>query len=406
MTGTILAQVINYAFTPILSRIYSVEEMADLNLFFRVSGFIIGFATLRYEMSLPLPKQDYHSFLLYRISLKIAAYTMLLVGIVGGIYTLFQPFTWFNIWFLVFVIVGSFFSVIVNLGTNWAIRTNTFRFISQSRIINALSSNVLRLGFGLIHWGSFGLLLGTTLGYILASLRFIKEYISNKTFFNPVHSKTKQYALVREYKQFPLINMPHSLSDLGRDLAIASLIVLFYGKETFGYYSYTILILNIPIAIIGVAIAQVFYNKASKDINQGKSIYPLVKKSLITLFLISIVPFTILYFFSEKIFVIVFGEQWKMAGVYASILVLYNFFNFLVAPLANLSLILNRQKELFISALVNSIGQVSIIIISYYLLHWQKEQFEKVLWLFSIFQSIMMLVNMVLYLYYSKKGKK
>ncbi|HRO75004.1 MAG TPA: lipopolysaccharide biosynthesis protein [Crocinitomicaceae bacterium] len=406
MTGTVFSQVINYAFTPVLSRIYSVEEMADLNLFFRITGFIIGFATLRYEMSLPLPKHDYHSFLLYRVAVKIAIYTMVLVGIVGLVYIFSQPFSWFNIWFLAFVVIGSIFSIMINLGTNWSIRNNTFHLISQSRIINALSSNVLRLFLGLIHWGSFGLLLGTVVGYVVSSWRFLKEYLNRKNDCQHAHSKAKQYVLVKEYKQFPLINMPHSLSDLGRDLALASLIVLFYGKETFGHYSYTILILNIPIAIIGVAISQAFFNKASKDSNEGKSIYPLVKKGLTSLFLISIIPFTILYFFSEQIFVIVLGEKWRMAGIYASALVLYNFFNFLTAPLGSLALILNRQKEFFISALINSVGQILVVACSFYLLHWENQDFIRVLWLLAVFQSVMMLVNIVLYLHYSKKGKK
>lgn len=406
MTGTILSQIINYAFTPILSRIYTVEQMADLNLFFRISGFIIGFATLRYEMSLPLPKNDSHSFLLYRAAVKIALFTMLLVGLIGGVYILYQPFSWFNVWFLAFVIIGSLFSVMVNLGTNWSIRKSTFSTISQSRIINALSSNLLRLGFGLIHWGSFGLLLGTVVGYIVSSWRFIKEYLSNKRRLNSAFSKPKQLLLIQEYKQFPIINMPHSLSDLGRDLALASLIVLFFGKETFGYYSYAILILNIPIAVVGVAISQVFFNKASQIHNEGRSIFLLVRRSLIYLFFLSIIPFSVLYYFSEQIFVIAFGEQWKMAGIYASVLVFYNFFNFLTAPLANLSLVLNRQKEFFISALINSAGQVFILPITFFLLKWKSADFTNVLWLLTVYQCMMMIINIGLYLFYSKKGKK
>lgn len=406
MTGTVFAQIINYAFTPIIARIFTVEEMADLNLFFRINGFIVGFATLRYEMSLPLPKSDSHSFLLYRISVRIALVTILIVAALGLGYLLLRPFDWFNVWFLSLVLIGSFFLTMTNLGTNWSIRNNTFRQITQSRIVNSLSSNILRTGFGWIHWGSFGLILGTVIGYILSSWAFIREYLSKRAHFQPEYSKRKQYALVKEYKQFPLINMPHSLSDLGRDLLLATLIVWYFGKETFGYYSYAIIILTIPVAFIGVAISQVFYNRASILINEGKSIFPMVRKSLLTLLLLSIIPFTILYLFSEQIFVFVFGSQWRIAGVYSSILVIYNFFNFLVSPLSNLSLVLNRQKEFFISALTNSSGQIIIVLVSYYLLHWGNAKFSKVLWLLTIFQSVMMMINIFLFLRYAKKGRK
>lgn len=406
MTGTILSQVVNYAFTPILSRIYTVEEMADLSIFLRVSAFIIGLATARYEMSLPLPKNDHHSFLLYRVAVKIASYVMIFAGIVGLIYLFFLPFAWFNIWFLLLVLLGSIFVIMTNLGTNWSIRNNTFRLISKSRIINAASSNVFKLGFGFLKMGSIGLLFATVIGYFAASLDFIKEYFKNKNSYKHVYSKSKQRVLMLEYKQFPLVNLPHNMSDLARDLLIASLVVLYFDKEVFGLYSYSILILNIPIALIGTAVSQVFYNKASKMVDDTNALYNLVKKTMISLFLLSIIPFTVLYFFAEDVFVLAFGEQWRMAGTYAAIMIPYNLFNFVVAPMANLSLVLNRQKELFISALINSSGQIAILLLLPLAIGRKVDNFTTVLWVLTLFQASMMIINAFLYLYYSSKGKK
>ena len=406
MTGTIFSQVVNYAFTPILSRIYTVEEMADLSLYLRITAFIIGVATARYEMSLPLPKNDHHSFLLYRISIRIASYVLIAAGIAGVIYTLSQPFQWFNVWFLVLVLIGSIFVVMTNLGTNWSIRNNTFRLISKSRIINAASSNVFKLGFGLLKMGSFGLLLATVIGYFAASLGFIKEYLKNKTAYRHAYSKTKQRVLMLEYKQFPLVNLPHNMSDLGRDLLIASLVILYFDKEVFGLYSYSILILNIPIALIGTAVSQVFYNKASKMVDDTRGLYNLVKKTMISLLLLSIIPFTLLYLFAEDVFVLAFGEQWRMAGTYAAIMIPYNLFNFMVSPMANLSLVLNRQKELFISALTNSGGQILILLLLPLVIGSSLANFTTTLYALTIFQSIMMIINAFLYLHYSSLGKK
>ena len=405
MTGTILSQIVNYAFTPILSRIYTVEEMADLGLYLRISAFIVGIATARFEMTLPLPKNDTHSFLLYRMSVQISLYIMLLVGIIASVYVFIRPFSWFNIWFLLLVISGSAFTVMINLGTNWSIRNNTFHLISRSRIINAFASNALKLGFGFLKFGSIGLLLGTVLGYIASSFQFLKEYLLNRTNYKKFYSKVKQRILILEYKQFPLVNLPHSLSDLGRDLLIASLIVFSFGKEVFGWYSYSVLMLNIPVALIGVAISQVFYNRAAKMVNEGHSVYSLVKKTILTLFLLSVIPFGVLHFFSEQLFMLVLGEKWKMAGTYAEIMVFYNLFNFLVSPMANLSLVLNRQKEFFVSALINSAGQVLILFIFPFLLGNNLEDFTAVLWILTIFQSFMMLVNAFLYLKYSKSER-
>lgn len=404
MSGTLISQAINYGFTPILSRIYSVEEMGDLGLFFRIVAFIVGLSTARYELSLPLPKNNQHSFLLYRISIQIALYVLLCAGIIGVVYILKIGFSWYYFAFLALVILGSLFTVLTNLGTNWAIRMNQFKIISSSRMINALLSNLLKLGLGFLKWGSIGLLIGTVVAYFFSSIQFLKEYLSNKRSFRHVYSKKKQRVLVKEYRHFPMVNLPHSLSDFGRDLLIAFLVVFYFGREAFGHYSFAMLILNVPVGLIGISIGQVFFNKVSKMLNDGETIYPLVVKTMKSLLLISIVPFTILYFFSEDIFSIVLGEKWRLAGTYAKIMVAYNFLNFLVSPLSNLSFVLNRQKEMFISALVNSSGQVLLLFVLP--LIFKEIDFVRILWILTIFQSIMMLINVILYLKYAKHGKK
>ena len=406
LSGTIVSQLLNYIFIPILSRIYSVEEMADLSLFLRISGFIIGVGTARFEYTLPLPKKDSHSFLLYRISVRIAMYVLLIASVVGIGWLFVQPFSWFNVCFVVLVLISSFLCILVNLGTNWSIRNNTFNYISKSRITNSLLSNLFKLSFAYLKMGSLGLLLGTVLAYFFSSLRFVKEYLKNKKVFQPQFSKAKQLVLVKEYKHFPLINLPHSLTDLGRDLLIAFVIVFHFGKEVFGHYSYSLMVLNVPITLIGISISQVFFNKVSKMVNDGLPIYGFVKRMMGILFAISIIPFTILYFFSEDIFAIALGEVWRTAGTYSQIMVFYFMFNFLVSPLSQLSFVINRQKEMFILGLTHSVGQVAMLAFLPYVFGGTEEGFRSTLHVLVIFQSFMMILNIGMYLFFAKKGKK
>lgn len=406
LSGTIVSQLINYVFIPILSRLYSVEEMGELSLFLRISGFIIGMATARLEFALPLPKRDDHSYLIYLLSFKIAKISLIVSAFLGLIWMALEGFSWYNITFLILVLIGSYFSIVINLGTNWSIRKNTFKYISTSRIISSSLSNFFKLIFALLNWKSVGLLLGTVLGYILASITFIKVFRKNKKEFADTFSIRKQKALMLEYKNFPLINLPHSLSDLGRDVLIALIVVSYFGKEVFGHYAYSLMVLNVPITLVGVSISQVFFNKTSTMINEGKSVYPLVKKMMTLLLLISIIPFTILYFFSEDIFSIVLGEVWRTAGVYSKIMIAYFFFNFLVSPLSQLSFVLNRQREMFILGLIHSVGQVALLAGIPMLVGATEEGFRSTLSILVVFQSLMMIINICMYLYFSKIGKK
>ena len=60
MSGTLIAQIIGYAIAPILTRLYTTEEMGELGFYMRLTGFIAAIATLRYEAALPLPLSLIH----------------------------------------------------------------------------------------------------------------------------------------------------------------------------------------------------------------------------------------------------------------------------------------------------------------------------------------------------------
>lgn len=406
MTGTIIAQAVGFAVSPIISRLYNQVEMSDLNLYMRAVSFISALATARFELSLPLPKNDSHSHLLYRLALKIALITLLASLIVGSIYALFVSDLFTFMILGTMVLVSSFFVVFINLGTNWSIRKGFFTKISYSRITNSLTSNGLRIAFGVWNWGSTGLVLGTMLGYMFSSFGFIREFLTNNSFFSKYKSKKKTIALATEYKEFPLIGLPHVLVDLGRDLLIAFLIITYFGKASFGSFGYSLMMLNVPIMIVGQAIGQVFFKKCTDLVNTNGDIFALLVKMIKFLLALSIVPFSILFFYGEPIFSFVFGNEWSQAGYYSEILSVFMFFNFLVSPLSNLPLILNRQKAYFFIGLFNTMMQLTILGLVPLFISHTNENFIYLLWIYSLCQSAVMVYTGIIFLKYAKLGKK
>ena len=55
--GTISAQVIVLLASPILTRIYSPEEFGILSVYSAILAFFTIFASLRYELAIPLPEK-------------------------------------------------------------------------------------------------------------------------------------------------------------------------------------------------------------------------------------------------------------------------------------------------------------------------------------------------------------
>ena len=347
MTGTAIAQLIAYLIYPVLTRIYTTADMGELGVYTRLVAFIAAIATARYEATLPVAKQDNHAFSLYRLSFRISLIVLTAVFLVGLTYFMLKPYNFSNYIFLLVSVLSAYVSVWINLGTSWSVRKKLFKQISIQRMVNSVSVNSLRLLFGALNWGAFGLIFGTLLGSFLSIFAFVKTFLSTKKRHASTADLRRMRILAKDYKSYPTIYLPHVLLDLGVDLALAALIVEFYGKGTFGSFSYAYLMLKLPLSLFGQSLGQVFFNKSSELVNQKQSVYPLTLKTLRTLFYLSLVPFTLLFFFGSELFGFVFGERWTEAGRIAEILAPALMLNFIVSPISSLSLVLSKQKLLF-----------------------------------------------------------
>ncbi len=347
MTGTVLAQLISYLVYPLITRIYSPEEMGELGLYMRWIPFIAAIATARYELAIPLPKEDAKAMQLYRLSLKIATTVIGATFLFFCLYYIFKGWTDSNVYFGILVVLSAYITVWIQNGTSWAVRKKEFKSISYQCITNSFGVNGFRYLFGVLGWGPFGLLFGTFLGMGLSSIKFINNFFK----FKKRHESNSQPTLLRpiakEYSIYPKINLPHTLLDLGIDLTIAAFIVLYFDKSSFGSFSHAYLMLKLPISIMGQSVGQVFYQRCSEKINRGESIYPEFLKTSKVLFLIGIVPFTVLFFLGDWIFPFVFGPEWVESGQFAEWMAPFLFLNFVLSPLSTIVLVLKRQTEAF-----------------------------------------------------------
>lgn len=406
MTGTVIAQVFGVLISPILTRIYTPEEMGDLNIYLRAVGFLSAVATARYELSLPLPKKEEHAYLLYRLSIRISIYVLLGSCFLFFVYFLFTEFDVKSVNLAVFTLISSVFLVLINLGTNWAIRTKQFTKISTSRMLNSISSNLLRWLFGVMGMGSFGLLIASLVGYILSSLTFFNEWFKIDKAHRFFRSDAKTRVMMNTYREFPAINLPHVMVDLGKDLLLAFFMVFFFSKDVFGWYSHSYAILQLPISIIGISIGQVFFNRAAEIVNNGGSTLGLLKKTLGVLFVLSIIPFTVLFFFGTPMFSFVFGNEWAQAGHFSEIMSIWFFMNFLNSVISTLPTILHRQKQFFYLGIVSAIIQLFCFGALPILIGRSDQDFITILWIVSIAQSVFFCFVLFVIFRFAKAGYK
>ena len=367
MSGTAIAQVINFALTvPLMRYYYRDEEFAEWDLYMRIVAFGAALATARYEFSIPVAKSDLNSYRLYQIVLRI----LLMVSgviLVGAIIPIIYSDSFNEVVFYSLIPVGVALLAYYSIGTNWAIRNKLFNGISYSKVANSAVGGGVKMLFGVFGFGYVGLIIGTVVGQFFANAWFLRDFFKARKVFPRERRSTKFNVLAKRYIDFPKVNLPHTLMDLSRDLIVAAIIWKVFDKAEYGLYGRSYQILRMPLMLAGAALSQVFFQRCADAFNRGEDILPMLIRAVKVLTVISIIPFTTLMFFGDDLFAWVFGEHWRGAGEYSQIMAPWFMLNFIASPISFLPLILSKQRQFFLIALLGAISMIVSLTIPYYL---------------------------------------
>ncbi|NNC85672.1 MAG: oligosaccharide flippase family protein [Bacteroidia bacterium] len=362
LTGSVLAQVITVLVTPVLTRIFTTEDFGILAAFTAVTSFIAFISSFRYELAIMLPKADKEANELFQLAIRI----VLIVSIVSGIllyifgdvlcdwlqvpqlksYILFMP---------VAILLTGLYQVIMN----WNNRFESYKRISASRLSQSISTASTNVGLGVANFGFISLIIGQLVGLFISVLVMFhkwKKGVEHKL-FSVSNAELKE--LAKEYKEFPMYNAPHILSNQLQNNGVIFFVSGFFGAAILGLYSLTLRVLHAPLNTIGISYTQVFYKNASVLYANGKNLKAFTKKSILQLTAMSIPVFIVLLFFAPDLFAFIFGEEWREAGDYARYLSPWLLITFIIKPISTIPVIVNEQKKSFI---INLIGNSLILL--------------------------------------------
>ncbi|PER82303.1 lipopolysaccharide biosynthesis protein [Bacillus cereus] len=358
LTGTTIAHAITFLFSPIITRVYSPSEFGLYTLFLTIGTSLGLFATMRYEMAILLPKDEKEADNLK----KLCIFFSLIVSaiILFGTITYYSIFNTKHILFLglfIFVLFTGLYQTYYYLSN----RNNDYKGMGNSRIIQTLLFSILSIIFYKI--GGSGLIIAHIIS-IIASYAYLKNRRSLRFFQTNFQLKglKKLINVAKEYKDMPLYNSIHAFMDIIMNNGLLFLISIFYGSAVLGLYSFAWKVLRAPLAVIGSAVGQVYLKRASQYYNDKKMIKPLMNKIIFRLLLVAIPLFLILGLEGDRIFSILFGEDWKEAGVYVQILSPWLFFNFMSSPIVQTFVVLNKQRNALIYSFIQTVMTISTVI--------------------------------------------
>jgi len=382
LSGTVIAQAIPIAVMPILSRIYAPEDFGILAVFVSFTSVIGAIANARYEMAIVLPKEERDALALVLLGASIAfvfSVVFLAVVVVWGDFIAQLTKTPAIAPWLYFIPFSIFFIGLFNVLNYYNTRTKHFKIIARANVFKTLGLSVVNIFVGLLKQGPLGLILGQVFSFFFGNYRLSKTVLEQKETIKSLQIEDLK-RVAKRYRNFPQLSMPSIFANVLSVNLTNLFTTTLFDIRTLGFYSMANRILGIPTVFIGQAFGQVYMQEASSSRQKTGEAYKIFKSTLIKLVLISLPVFVLLYFFSEELFVLFLGEKWRVAGVYARVLVPLFWMRFITAPLSLTNIVFEKQKI----ALFWQLGLLLLTLIIFLVVYYEHYSFFSFMYLYVI----------------------
>lgn len=367
MTGTVIAQCITVAVSPILTRLFTPEAFGAFGVYVSLVSMLVAASTLRYEQALVLPREHKDAAHLFWAALLsvtgVSAVSFFLCVLFHDAIIAALKVPGLRGWILLAplsVFLGGVYSTL----SSWSTRQKQFRRAALSQVVRSVAVSGVQVSSGVAQAGSPGLIGGFVSGGLFASLALAYQVRCDdaQILKEGLHWGSVK-RLGKEYAEFPLYgNTQNVLNAISQNIPVL-LLARFFGPTVAGLYAMGVRVIQLPMNLILTSLRQVLFQKASEVYNARGDTYALFKKTTLGLVAIGIVPTLIVILFGPSIFGVVLGDEWTAAGGYARWLVLWLACWFINLPAVLFGQICRKQKAFFLqdsALLVSRAGAVVI----------------------------------------------
>jgi len=374
-SGTVGAQAIIMAFSPVITRLYGPEAFGLLGVFMSIVAVITPLAALSFPVAIVLPKTDNDAKGIARLSvylaLGIAGFLFLALLAVG--HWLMETLRIQEIGSLILLIPPTMlFVAFMQITHQWLIRKKQFAITARVAVIQALIVNSAKTGIGLIKPVAAMLIILSTLGNAIHALMLAigakKAEVQNQH-KKKSHSLASLWVLAKRYYDFPFYRSPQAFINAISQSFPVLMLAAFFGPTSAGFYTICKRVIDMPSRTIGKSVGDVFYPRIAESANNGENLTWLILKATLSLVAVGLVPFSIVIVFGPLLFGFVFGAEWVVAGEYARWLALWLFFGFINRPSVVSIPVLRLQGFLLIYEIIGVTLRVTTLFIGMYLLN-------------------------------------
>jgi O-antigen/teichoic acid export membrane protein len=344
--GAAVGQAIMVAATPIVSRLYGPHAYGALAVFGSILTIASILVTFRFEVTIPLPKEDEEArdILVLALTLALCAAGLACLGLFGWQFfskainpdPLFRHLAWT-------LPLGMFGIGCYQSLAYWATRKRLYRPISVTRMNQSIAS----LGTQILLYRLPPPGLGLMLAYIVG------QAFGVRPLFLAFRDSSPKVALPSVARLASLARKYFKLSAYGSATAVAMsvgsslpslLLAKAYGLEAAGIYLMASRVFALPAQMVGAAVSQVFMGETSQRLREDPRSVPNYFHSVHRNLRWIGGGVLVLGAISPWILPWILGAKWPAVGTVAAILAPMAAMEISVSPLYNITVIGNRPK--------------------------------------------------------------
>jgi O-antigen/teichoic acid export membrane protein len=342
--GQLVAQFLPLLSYIVIANFINPEVFAIFAIWFGLSKFFSVCASLRLENALVNePDGEARNKSVVMVFLTILL-MLLPISIVIALLFLFSPqflpafspSSWGLLLIFALLLAGD-----ANL-QSWAAADGRYGDLNKIRLAQAGLISILQIVSAFFFRDANALFVGTCLGATIAIL--VSYFIWPIRAWPGLKIWAELTAFWERNKKFAQQSFPAGcVSSLVAQLPVL-IIGSRFGLEIAGQLALTLKIMAAPVGLLGRAVQDVFKRQAAIDLANLGNCSVIYLKMLIALSLGAILFVSAIVGFGEVLFVLVFGIEWRQAGVFAVWMSPTFALGFMVSPLSCLIFIVRRQE--------------------------------------------------------------
>lgn len=364
--GVALAQGLSLVLSPIITRLYTPSNLGDFALFTSfVNVFLVG-TSLKYELGIVSADSEREAAqlgflsLLFCVPVSLASGALLwlmmhyaLLGF-GGLPRITPLLA------VPAICAGGAFAAL----RYWFIRREKFRFISNSVVVQHGTRAFTQASLGALGPGSLGLFAGEIAGRCAGLGKMLRIYWPSLRTYLSDATVGEYRTILWKHRKLLVYSLGSSVVDsLAANIAVP-LLVRAYGTDAGGHFALVQRVLAVPLALIASSAADAFHSRLALHAREDSSrMLPFFHRTTLFLLLAGGVPALLLAIAGPRLFGLVFGADWTLAGTLAAVSVPWFLGQFVVSPLSRLVFVLSRQEFKLVYDVFVLFGVVAVFIV-------------------------------------------